>query len=72
MFGPIDGKRYQIFVREDCSDHWGPNLTVTPLYVGEETAWRELDIMLSGSAENVLKKRREDAVAKQKAEASEQ
>jgi hypothetical protein len=67
MFEPIDGKRYQVFVGEDCGDHWGPNLTVTPLYVEEETAWRELNIMLSGSAENVLRKRREDVAAKENA-----
>jgi hypothetical protein len=35
--------------------------------VGKERAWKELDFMLSGSAEDVLRKRVEDAAAQEKA-----
>ncbi|KAH7401418.1 hypothetical protein BKA66DRAFT_565058 [Pyrenochaeta sp. MPI-SDFR-AT-0127] len=54
---------FQTFVREDRGLEFGPILTMSPLYHGSETAWRELDIMLSGSAENVKRKKQKAAAA---------
>ncbi|KAK1917150.1 hypothetical protein P3342_011995 [Pyrenophora teres f. teres] len=54
---------YQILVREDCGTYWGETFTYTPMYVGLKSAWRESDIMLQGSAENVLRERQKSREA---------
>jgi hypothetical protein len=54
---------FQVLVREDCGTYFRDPLTCTPLYVGQETAWKELDRVLSLGAENILMKRREAVAA---------
>ncbi|KAA8613416.1 hypothetical protein PtrSN002B_001807 [Pyrenophora tritici-repentis] len=54
---------YHILVREDCGTYWGQNFAMTDMYIGEERAWRELDISLQKDADDVLREEREAAAA---------
>jgi hypothetical protein len=57
-----DDTGYQIFVREDRGTSWGPNLTMTFLCKGEETAWNELDRMLQLAADEERNKKHKNAI----------